>query len=111
MSDEDAQLSDFASASEDGAADDPASDEGTADDPPSDGTPDDDGPTPDDGDPSAARGPPGDGAAGETPDDGADPAVPTAAWRPGGACDACGDPAERRWRDDGAFVCPDCKEW
>jgi hypothetical protein len=26
-------------------------------------------------------------------------------------CERCGDPTDRRWRDDGALVCLDCKEW
>lgn len=44
--------------------------------------------------------------------DGVDPATPTMRRTPGGApCDGCGEPVERRWHDDGAFVCADCKEW
>jgi hypothetical protein len=27
------------------------------------------------------------------------------------SCERCGDVTARRWRDDGAFVCRDCKEW
>lgn len=27
------------------------------------------------------------------------------------ACATCGESVERRWRDDGAMVCRDCKEW
>ncbi|MFP8952783.1 hypothetical protein ACLI4Z_07410 [Natrialbaceae archaeon A-arb3/5] len=27
------------------------------------------------------------------------------------ACRRCGEDADRVWRDDGEFVCPDCKEW
>ena len=27
------------------------------------------------------------------------------------ACGRCGAESERVWRDNGAFVCPDCKEW
>ncbi|SDR39698.1 DUF7573 domain-containing protein [Natronobacterium texcoconense] len=26
-------------------------------------------------------------------------------------CERCGDDSERVWRDEDAFVCPDCKEW
>lgn len=47
-----------------------------------------------------------------TADDGADPAEPTYAWSPdGAACAVCGDATGTRWRQDGAYVCPDCKEW
>lgn len=50
---------------------------------------------------------------GEEPDesDTVDPAEPTATWRADGACEACGATVERRWRDDGALVCVDCKGW
>lgn len=102
MPDEDARLTDFAPASDDGATEGPASDaEGAPDGEQSNGD--------DEGSPGAD--PPGDGSADAPPDDGADPAVPTSAWRAEGVCAACGDPAERRWREGGAFVCPDCKEW
>ena len=38
--------------------------------------------------------------------------MPTYRWAPeGAACTSCGSIAERRWTDDGAFVCDDCKEW
>lgn len=41
-----------------------------------------------------------------------DPAESTYAWTPSGAtCDACGASVERRWRDEGALVCGDCKSW
>jgi len=41
-----------------------------------------------------------------------DPAVATYDWTPGGAaCAACGETAERRWRDEPGFVCEDCKKW
>ncbi len=44
--------------------------------------------------------------------DAVDPATPTYRWTPeGAACESCGAVAERRWEDDGAFVCDDCKEW
>jgi hypothetical protein len=39
------------------------------------------------------------------------PAKPTATWRADGACEACGAAVERRWHDDGALVCADCKDW
>ncbi len=40
------------------------------------------------------------------------PTVTTYGWTPRNAtCDACGESAKRRWRDDGAMVCRDCKEW
>ena len=40
------------------------------------------------------------------------PATTTYAWSDEGTtCEACGDPTERRWHQDGALVCPDCKEW
>ena len=42
----------------------------------------------------------------------ADPATPTYRWTPdGAACKSCGSVVNRRWEDDGAFVCDDCKEW
>jgi len=42
----------------------------------------------------------------------AEPATPTYRWQPDGAvCEACGAATERGWRDDGGFVCPDCKSW
>ena len=41
-----------------------------------------------------------------------EPATPTMRFAPdGAACDACGETVERRWHDDGAFVCADCKAW
>ena len=40
------------------------------------------------------------------------PATPTYRFAPdGAACDACGTTVQKRWHDDGAFVCTDCKEW
>jgi hypothetical protein len=47
-------------------------------------------------------------------EDGGDPdlAVSTSDYRSDGAdCEACGATVERRWRDDGALVCADCKAW
>lgn len=41
-----------------------------------------------------------------------EPATPTYRFSPDGAvCDACGDVVQKRWHDDGQFVCADCKEW
>lgn len=41
-----------------------------------------------------------------------DPAEPTYDWSPDGAeCAACGESTTTRWRQDGAYVCADCKEW
>ena len=55
----------------------------------------------------------GDGDADALPDASAvDPATPTCRWTPeGSACESCGSVVERRWADDGAFVCDDCKAW
>ena len=42
----------------------------------------------------------------------ADPATVTYRWQPdGAACARCGTTTERQWRDDGGFVCADCKAW
>jgi len=42
----------------------------------------------------------------------AEPATATYRWQPdGAACADCGTTTERQWLDDGAFVCPDCKQW
>jgi len=44
--------------------------------------------------------------------DAVDPAEPTYDRSPDGApCAACGERVTRRWRDDGDYVCDDCKEW
>jgi len=44
--------------------------------------------------------------------DDTDPATATYRWQPdGAACAHCGATTERQWRDDDAFVCPDCKAW
>lgn len=41
-----------------------------------------------------------------------DPAEATYDHSPeGGACAVCSESATRRWRDDGDYVCADCKEW
>ncbi|WP_338741085.1 DUF7573 domain-containing protein [Haloplanus salilacus] len=38
--------------------------------------------------------------------------APTMRWSGAGApCAGCGDTVTRRWRDDGSFVCADCKDW
>ncbi|WP_233740808.1 DUF7573 domain-containing protein [Halobaculum saliterrae] len=53
----------------------------------------------------------GDDAA-DPPADAVDPADPTYDYSPDGAsCGACGERVTRRWRDDGDYVCVDCKEW
>ncbi|QLG28059.1 hypothetical protein HUG10_11055 [Halorarum halophilum] len=40
------------------------------------------------------------------------PAEPTYGWSPDGAeCTGCGETATTRWRQDGEYVCADCKEW
>lgn len=40
------------------------------------------------------------------------PAEPTYDWSPDGAeCAGCGETAATRWRQDGEYVCADCKEW
>ena len=61
---------------------------------------------------------PEDGAAVEAGGDGGvppaavDDAATTYAWSPAGApCQACGSTVDRRWRDDGALVCENCKDW
>lgn len=39
-------------------------------------------------------------------------ATTTFEWSPArAACEGCGEVVERRWRDDGSFVCPSCKTW
>ena len=60
--------------------------------------------------------PDGDAAVDETSDaepvELVEPAEPTRSWSPdGAACAACGGTTETRWRRDGTYVCPDCKEW
>ena len=35
----------------------------------------------------------------------------TAAWTPAGECPRCGESAERRFVDDGLFVCVECNDW
>ena len=41
-----------------------------------------------------------------------DPATPTYRFAPDGAtCDDCGEAVQKRWHDDGRFVCADCKDW
>jgi hypothetical protein len=45
-------------------------------------------------------------------DEAVDPVEPTYRWDPaGGDCAACGSRVDRRWRDDGHWVCADCKAW
>jgi len=52
-------------------------------------------------------------ATGETASDpDPDPTHSTYGWTPDGtACADCGATVRRRWRDDGRFVCADCKAW
>lgn len=59
-----------------------------------------------------------DPAVGDGSDEATDDAHdPTTAWStyvfdPAGApCAACGAVVRRRWRREGALVCPDCTEW
>ncbi len=41
-----------------------------------------------------------------------DPAVATSTFHTdGAACESCGDSVSRRWLDDGAYVCLECKAW
>lgn len=50
--------------------------------------------------------------AGQLDDDRAvDPATSTSAWTTDGVCDSCGEPAQRRWREDDALVCGACASW
>lgn len=39
------------------------------------------------------------------------PATVTYQWAPNSECAACGESVPRRWQDDGAMVCEDCKAW
>lgn len=43
--------------------------------------------------------------------DAPEPPSVTAAWDGDGQCSACGEPARRRFLEDGAFVCAECKDW
>lgn len=48
----------------------------------------------------------------DPPIDDAEPATATSAWHSDGAsCERCGERTDRRWTDDGALVCVDCKTW
>lgn len=52
------------------------------------------------------------GEAEDSTDEAAGAAVSTTAFAPeGAACESCGASVRRRWRDDGALVCADCKAW
>ena len=82
-------------------ADGPGSDGATGEADASDATRATDGPGAD---------PDGTGSADDA-DDGVAPAESTYAWSPDGVCAVCGGTAPTRWRQDGAYVCPDCKEW
>lgn len=44
-------------------------------------------------------------------DDAPEPPAVTAAWDGDGTCSACGEPAPRRFLQDGAFVCAECTNW
>jgi len=35
----------------------------------------------------------------------------TSSWSDASVCAACGEAAQRRWLDDGEFVCAACKRW
>ncbi|MFC6613971.1 hypothetical protein ACFQAS_03200 [Halopenitus salinus] len=53
-----------------------------------------------------------DGEANEIGDDERDPATATSTVSTSGSdCDRCGSTVERRWLDDGEYVCSDCKQW
>ncbi|WP_436902857.1 DUF7573 domain-containing protein [Halovenus halobia] len=50
--------------------------------------------------------------AGEPDEQTVDPAVATSTLHSDGiACESCGESVRRRWLDDGAYVCAECKEW
>lgn len=40
-----------------------------------------------------------------------EPAAVTSSWGADGTCEACGEPASRRWLDGGERVCGACKQW
>ena len=52
----------------------------------------------------------GDDGSEEAPATPADSGHSTYAWGEY-ACSQCEGTTDRVWRDDGDFVCPDCKEW
>ena len=90
---EDRSLDEFVASTDDDAADDGAV-----------GSVDDD---PDDGTTVRSTGGEGNGTA-------IDPRTTpsTSSWASEAAdCGRCGDAVTRRWRDDGALVCADCKRW
>ncbi len=100
---EDATLDRFASG---GSADAGESESGDADEPESDGR------EPERGDEDGGSEP--DAETGASDRDGAavEPAVSTYRFAPDGrACADCGGSAGRLWRDGGALVCRDCKQW
>lgn len=119
---EDASLDEFLDADASGSDADTEASEADVDD--AGGTPEEDAPgeTFEDDAPADTSGEetPGktseEDAPGETSDEGAacdaEPAMPTYASTPEGeACAACGEAVTERWRDDGGWVCADCKEW
>ncbi|UWG52209.1 Uncharacterized protein AArcCO_2937 [Halalkaliarchaeum sp. AArc-CO] len=58
------------------------------------------------------NGEPSDGDGTDDSVDDVEPAAATSRWSSGGeACPDCGSTASRLWRQEGTFVCPDCKEW
>lgn len=68
----------------------------------------------DTGDDTEMETPPSDAAEDDAGDAGDDPepARAVAAFDPdGAACASCGESVSRRWDDDGALVCADCKAW
>lgn len=108
---EDRSLDEFA-AGPSGTDDDEAGDAesgGTADDEQSGGATDAESGEASDAPATDAEG----GNAESTPDStDVDPAVPTATWTADpAACERCGERVSRRWLDDDALVCGDCKAW
>ncbi|MFC7019701.1 MULTISPECIES: DUF7573 domain-containing protein [Haloarcula] len=108
---EDASLDDFLGSGDDNEDDTGASDpDGSADGPGGAATADTDATT---GETEGGRTTSEPGGDGVVPgDEAVTPATTTYAWSDEGTtCGSCGAPAERRWHQDGALVCPDCKEW
>ncbi|MFB6082224.1 MAG: hypothetical protein ABEJ67_05325 [Halanaeroarchaeum sp.] len=65
-----------------------------------------------DGDPDAGESGEGTIDAGDDGDESPATLRPTTEWHPEGRpCDSCGATVERRWRQEDAMVCPDCKDW
>ena len=116
---DDASLEDFLGGSEHADGDATADGDGSTDgEEPTDGREGTDGSgSADRTTPEDAAGAPDDGGtdtANATADTGpiSDPTHSTYCWTPEGAeCAECGATVGARWRDDGRFVCPDCKAW